>query len=211
LKEKSAETTEMLMRRLAAGLVSWLTFQQVALRSEMYSERFVYTPIFELASARGWRADHEFSVKLDSEQVTRRLDFVFSFGSKKDNKNKVVALEVKYISANKKQKTNEIKRLMMDEEKLKKFDDSKFHKEIDAPLDRYIMVIAKEKSLKLLSSQAKKMGKDVFLRGSLMRRMTTILRTQDKNDKAEPFGEIFYSPFNYKALWCVVIMYVPSR
>jgi hypothetical protein len=199
------------MRRLAGGLVSWLTYQQVALRSEMYSERFVYTPIFELASARGWRADHEFSVKLDSEEITRRLDFVFSFGSRKHDKNdKVVALEIKYISQNEKQKTKEIQKIMIDEEKLKKFDDGKFHKGIHAPIDRYIMLMAKKKSLESLCSQARKNGKSVFGKGSLMKRVQTIINN-GKHYEAEPFGEIFYSPFNYKALWCVVILFVPGK
>jgi hypothetical protein len=210
---RKSEEPEDFMRRLAGGLVSWLTFQQVALKSEMYSERFVYTPIFELATARGWRAEHEVTFKLESQ--SKRLDFVFSNGRKKFSmEDRVAALEIKLIP--KKIKSTTIEKIICDEERLKKFNGNEFHRGIHASVDRYIMLIAKKKNLISLCDKAEKIresviGESVLGEGSLMRRVRTIMKScENKNHEGQPFGEIFYSSFEYKALWCVMILFIPA-
>ena len=71
MTRKNTEGTELLLRRLAGALVSWLTFQQAAKRSIMYDEFFMYTPIFELVSAREWKVIPQFSYKTEEGQWPR--------------------------------------------------------------------------------------------------------------------------------------------
>jgi hypothetical protein len=151
---------------------------------------------------------------LDSGE-NRRIDFVFSLGGKKRAAtDKVVALEIKYISTKKDRKTSEIKKLLLDEEKLKKFDEDKFHRGVHSPAERYIMLLAKKDSLEQLCEQARQLGeneKNVFKRTSLMRRLCKIVHSDEpRSTNSEDFGEIFYSPYDYTALWCVMVFFIPG-
>jgi len=144
---------------------------------------------------------------LDSGE-NRRIDFVFSLGAKKRaTTDKVVALEIKYISTKKDRKTSEIKKLLLDEEKLKKFDEDKFHRGVHSPAERYIMLLAKKDSLEQLCKQARQLGENT----SLMRRLCKIVHSDEpRSTNSEDFGEIFYSPYDYTALWCVMVFFIPG-
>lgn len=214
------ESTERLMRRIAGGLVSWLTYQQVALRSPMYSERFVYTPIFELASARHWKANPEFSVKLDDEESKKRLDFVFSSGGKKrDKKDKVAALEIKYIS-DKRRKTD-IENVIKDEQRLKKFQDNHFQNGVHLPADRYIILVGKEGAVRWLCETAYNTRKKRENKSSLMKRAHEIMESPNgQSRKGEHFGRVYYSSIDFRASekegghhnrWTVMVLLVPSE
>lgn len=107
---KDTENAEKLMRFLAGSLVSWLTFQQAARRAQMYTEYFMYPPIFEVASGRGWKIRPQFPIFY--ENTWKYVDFVFYNTSR----NEVAAIELSYI----KDKSNKYK-ISNDKYKLRQF------------------------------------------------------------------------------------------
>jgi molecular chaperone DnaK (HSP70) len=166
------------MRRLAGGLVSWLTYQQVSLRSKMYSERYVYTPIFELAVARKWQVEHEF------QHNGQRIDFVF-----KNAEGKLIALEIKYIRKNAK------KELILDDmKKLEDLNKKKF-------FARYIMLVAKRESITAL---AKKSKEKIFTRISKI--LTSKKGCNRKDDLFGRVYHTSIPEYNNK--WCVLVLLI---
>jgi len=227
------------MRRIAGGLVSWLTYQQVALRSPMYSERFVYTPIFELATARHWKARHEYSAKLYANENKKRLDFVFSSDIEKSEKNikvavidakkcdkklmKVAALEIKYVSSksieNASKKETVIKSILEDEKRLKEFTPHA-KKGVRYSTKRYIILFGKENHLNSLCGTTCT-AEDALNTCSLLIRVCKILKSENgRSPKDDPFGRVYYSSINFRAVdedenqhrrWSVMVLSVSKR
>ncbi len=85
------------MKKLVRGLSGWLTFQQVRKSSPLYSEVFVYQPIFEIASSLGWEVIPQLKIEKpasNENKLGRRRTFDFAF-FKKGIKRPIV-LEVKF-------------------------------------------------------------------------------------------------------------------
>jgi hypothetical protein len=88
-----------LMKKLVQGLSGWLAFQQAKKSSPLYSEVFVYQPIYELATSLGWKVIPQCKIEKSSSEKTRgkpgkyrTFDFCFF----KTEEKRSVALEVKF-------------------------------------------------------------------------------------------------------------------
>ncbi len=190
------------MRRLSGALVSWLTFQQAAKRSIMYDEFYMYTPIFELASARQWKAIPQFSPETDNG-TSQRFDFVFFRATPRrhGSDGRVAALEVSYISWKKKSwKANKIDN---DEEKLRNLETKDFKGGRYGPIKRYVMIAGKENDLEQYCK--KHYCKAMPVLGGSQKRIGWIHRSSIK----------FRAPDDDKGhistCWCVMVLHVPKR
>jgi|HubBroStandDraft_4_1064222.scaffolds.fasta_scaffold43914_1 hypothetical protein len=185
------ENTKKLMCRLAGSLVSWLTFQQSALRSRMYSEHGMYSPIFEVASARRWKIRPQFPVKIDG--TTKYIDFVFYGITKKHVKNdRVAALEISYI----RKRNSESEKISNDESKLRKVRVNDFLNGKYGAIKRYVMIAGKESHLRHYCKSHFKRALPLF-----------------KDKPPGNLGWMFRSPikFSDENLWCVLVLVVPEK
>ena len=190
------EPPNRLLRRLARSLASWLTFQQIALRSPMYSEYFMYTPIFEIAAARGWKVSPQshfkarVEIKDSREWKHRYVDFVFYHASKK-LAGDVAAVEISYI--NEDSRRNKIR---CDICKLSAFKSRHFSEVKHSRMNRYILIAAKEDCLTAYCNKAK------------LNQGTTVL---EDGEDAKTLGFIYRASNNLPSSWCVLVLYVPER
>jgi len=177
------------MRRLAGSLVSWLTFQQAALRSKMYKEYWMYAPIYEVAAAREWDIEPQQHFRHNTKN--KYIDFIF-YGidqKKYDEGDRVAAVEVSYIRTG-----SPVAKINDDFEKLRNFKSFKSRKY--GGIKRYIIIAAKKDVLE-------KYCKSHF-------RTASPLFTKNPPKK---LGSIYHSPIpEYRSRWCVMVLCVqPSR
>src|SRR5258708_6422995 len=92
---------QRLVRRLVEGLAGWLTFRQAGGAKTLYSEYFLYTPIYEIASGRAWSvlAQEPISNSVRKCGAPSTLDFVFYEKSRGGSTGArgLVMMEVKYL------------------------------------------------------------------------------------------------------------------
>lgn len=188
---QQTENTKKLMRRLAGSLVSWLTFQQAALRSRMYNEYWMYPPIFEVASARGWKIRPQFPLKVNEKNTIKYVDFVF-YGNKKRHveNDRVAAVEISYI-----RKNTGAQKISKDECKLKKFRNDHFRNGKLGAIKRYVLIAGKEDHLRS------------YCNSNFQRAMPLF-----KEDYSGTLGWRYSSPskFPNENLWCVMVVAVPA-
>jgi predicted CopG family antitoxin len=99
--EKNQKKREgYLVRRLVDGLAGWLTFKQACGASSLYCEHFLYPPMYDIVSGRGWSvlAQEVITNSTPKNGPPRTLDFVFY---EKPNKygglRGLIMIEVKYL------------------------------------------------------------------------------------------------------------------
>ena len=88
-----------LMKKLVQGLSGWLTYQQAKRNSPLYSEVFVYQPIYELASTLGWTVIPQCKIEKSTSEKARAKSGkhrTFDFCFFKMEEKKSIALEVKF-------------------------------------------------------------------------------------------------------------------
>jgi hypothetical protein len=193
MARQPTENAEKLMRFLAGSLVSWLTFQQSARRAKMYTEYFMYPPIFEVASGRGWKIRPQFPIFY--ENTWKYVDFVFYNAT---HKNEVAAIEVSFIKEkSKKDKINN------DKYKLQQFKSDDFFGGKFGEMKRFIMIAGKENELKKYCN-------------SNLPEAAQLLR---KKQHVKGIGWIYVSPLKLHtkngsgqlACWCVMVLSVQMR
>jgi hypothetical protein len=119
IQKKQKQREQRLVRRLVEGLVGWLTFRQAAGAKTLYSEYFLYPPIYEIASGRRWSVLAQEPIKNSMPGAPSTLDFVFY--EKADNRSPdrrgLILMEVKYLRGE--NTTNELRGLQEDFTKLR--------------------------------------------------------------------------------------------
>ena len=101
IRKKQRERERRLVRRLVDGLAGWLTFRQAGGAKTLYSEYFLYPPIYEIASGRAWSvlAQEPITSLLPKDGAPSTVDFVFyekSRGGSPDSRG-LIMMEVKYL------------------------------------------------------------------------------------------------------------------
>ena len=125
----------------------------------------MYTPIFEIAAARGWKASPQshfkarVKIKQEWKGTSRYVDFVFYHASRKPGSD-VAAVEVSYI--NEDSKLTKIKR---DMGKLKAFKSHHFARVERNAMNRYILIAAKQDCLAIYCYQSRFETRHNCLRG----------------------------------------------
>ncbi|GBR69199.1 hypothetical protein [Gluconobacter kanchanaburiensis] len=95
--ERQRKLEEKLVRRLVEGTAAWLTFKQATSARTLYSEHFLYPPLFEIGFGRGWKAVAQVPVTkaTPTAGAPKTLDFVFFKNSKSSTA--AVMIEVKFL------------------------------------------------------------------------------------------------------------------
>lgn len=96
------ERERKLVRRVVDGLAGWLTFRQAGGATTLYSEYFLYPPIYEIASGRAWSVLAQEPIKGATASAPSRgapstLDFVFYESRGVPGNHGLVMMEVKYL------------------------------------------------------------------------------------------------------------------
>jgi hypothetical protein len=154
----------------------------------MYSEHGMYSPIFEVASARHWKIRPQFPVKIDG--TTKYIVFIFyGITNKHVQNDRVAALEISYI----RKKKYKSKKISNDESKLRKVLVSDFLNGKYGAIKRYVMIAGKESHLRDYCKSHFKRALPLF-----------------KDEPPGNLGWIFRSPFNFSGdnLWCVLVLVV---
>jgi hypothetical protein len=187
------ETTQRLMRILAGSLVSWLTFQQSAKRSRMKREHWMYGPIFEVASARGWKTIPQFSVKIG--KTTKYPDFLFYRTNKPVTNNSIALLEVSHIKSG-----SAPTKVSEDKKKLQKIRRQDIFKGRHGTISRYVMLVSYKDVLETYCKSNLKQAVPLFTQ-----------LTQRKAPVSKKLGWIYWSPYPFRLRWCVMVLIVPER
>jgi hypothetical protein len=110
----------LLVRRLVDGMAGWLTFKQAGAAKTLYSEYFVYPPLYEIGSGRGWNVVAQAAVtkSIPKKGAPESLDFVFFRDQKGGRGQGAVMMEVKFLRGE--SSTQELNSLYADFNKLKK-------------------------------------------------------------------------------------------
>jgi hypothetical protein len=105
-----------LINRLLDGLSGWLMYKQAMGAKQLYSEYFLYAPIYDIATGRGWSVLAQEHLRKPAD-ARRSIDFVLYRRRRKRSGPGFLFLEVKYLkNVN---RTVELKRLAHDFEKLR--------------------------------------------------------------------------------------------
>jgi hypothetical protein len=214
------EDTKRLMRRLAGSLVSWLTFQQAALRSKIVGEHQMYAPIFEVASSRGWKISTQFPLKDashdDNKESTKFIDFVFYRTTDKSLENdRVAAVELSYVRKSNRRtsgrRSNTPKdKITIDECKLQRLRGDDFRKGQYGAMRKYVMIASKENQLRAYCKSNP--------RQNILQQATQLLNIPEAKYSLRNVGWIFYSPIKFysrqsseQSRWCVMVLFVQRR
>jgi hypothetical protein len=80
---------------LVEGVLGYLIYQHRCGLYEAYSEYLLYDPIVRIAKDKQWKIKSEFAVEeKKGKGDKKRIDFLFT---SKEDENRVIALEVKYL------------------------------------------------------------------------------------------------------------------
>ncbi|WP_189048809.1 hypothetical protein [Aliidongia dinghuensis] len=101
MKKNQRKRERILIRRLVDGLAGWLTFKQAGAARTLYCEHFLYPPIYEIASGRGWSVLAQEPITTSSARsgAPSTLDFVFFEKSRNIQRGSrgLIMIEIKYI------------------------------------------------------------------------------------------------------------------
>lgn len=158
LAQKQQEKMEKkLVHRLVDGVAGWLTYKQAAGARTLYSEYFLYQPIYEIASGQGWsvRAQEPIANRPKKSGAPSTLDFVFYELPLKDDRNiGIIMMEVKYLRGE--NTTQELRTLQDDFTKLRaaKSDDLRHTKSPSAcgTPGKWQLIVARREAYRKLSA-----------------------------------------------------------
>lgn len=87
------------MRRLVEGMAAWLTFKQAAAARTLYCEHFLYPPLYEIGSGRGWKVLAQVPVTktVPKSGAPETLDFVFFKRATQSTSEAAIMVEVKFL------------------------------------------------------------------------------------------------------------------
>jgi hypothetical protein len=163
----------------------------------MYTEYFMYPPIFEVASSRKWNIQPQFPFNYGDGW--KFVDFVFyKTTGKAKHGSEVAAMELSYIK-----KGSKTDKISTDQSKLRRLNSDDFQNGSYGTMKRYVMMAGQEDDLKKycatkLKTAAKLLGSEETAQGGWIYRSPMKLRVKTGNG-------------SQSSHWCVMVLSVQRR
>ena len=137
-----------LIKAISDGLLGFLLYKSRLRQYQVYSEKWLYEPIYMIGKMQGWEVYVEVVLKNEKNNKTKRgdkkrLDFLFLKGDK------VLMVEVKYIKENKYIPSiiNDKEKFLKMYNKIEGFYKNKYDKKLiklsDSKLEKYILIVGR--------------------------------------------------------------------